>query len=68
MSGPLDIMRALRLYGPMNARELADETCDSSGSVARYMAKLLARGAAVRIDGQRGRGTKAIYALTEQHP
>lgn len=56
------ILRALA-ERPMTARELADATLDHTGSVARYMSKLIETGRAKRIDGASGRGKKAVYAI-----
>ena len=62
MSGPNACLNALR-RGPKTALELAELTCDNSGSVARTMNGLIADGRAIRIDGCSGRGRKALYAL-----
>lgn len=64
MSGALDILRALR-NGPMTNAELQEATYDHCGSVARYCAELIYSGRVVRIDGKRGRGSRAIYALAK---
>jgi predicted HTH transcriptional regulator len=64
LSGPREIMRALR-SGPMTNAQLQEATCDHSGSISRYMAALIKRGKARRVDGQTGRGTRAIYGLVE---
>ncbi|MFL5900933.1 MAG: hypothetical protein ACJ75S_07005 [Solirubrobacterales bacterium] len=65
MSGPLDILRALR-NGPLTNAQLQELTCDHSGSIARYMARLIATKRARRIDGAKGRGRPAVYALPEE--
>lgn len=57
------ILRELK-RGPMTNAQLAEATDDHSGSVARYCAELIRSGRVARVDGARGRGTKAIYALT----
>ena len=56
------ILRRLR-EGPATNAELQDAVDDHSASVARTMAKLIAKGKALRIDGQSGRGRPATYAL-----
>lgn len=51
--------------GPATNAELQDACCDHSAGVARTMAKLIADGRAVRVDGRSGRGRPATYALPE---
>jgi hypothetical protein len=60
----MDILRVLR-NGPANNAELQEATCDHAGSIARYCAKLIADGRIVRIDGKRGRGSRAVYAIAK---
>ena len=62
MSGQRDIVRALKA-GPMTNAQLQEATCDHSGSISRYMAKLIREGRARRVDGAQGRGHPAIYEL-----
>lgn len=64
MSGPRALLLALR-KGPQTNSQLGVATCDHSGSVARTMSKLIHSGRAKRIDGNSGRGSIAIYALTD---
>ena len=52
--------------GPATNRDLQAVTSNYwSGGIARTMAQLIANGRAVRIDGKRGRGKPATYALRE---
>ena len=62
MSGTRDIIRALRC-GPKTNAELQELTYDHAGSISRYAARLIEMGTVIRIDGSKGRGTKATYAL-----
>jgi predicted transcriptional regulator len=63
MSGQADILLALE-SGPKTNAELQEATCDHCGSIGRYAAKLIASGRVIRVDGARGRGSKAVYALS----
>ena len=65
MSGTRAILAALR-DGPKTNRELQDLTCDHSGSVARNCVQLRDLGLVIRVDGNQGRGTRAIYALADK--
>ncbi len=51
--------------GPATNAELCEAACEHGGAVARTMVKLASTGVVRRIDGASGRGTKAVYALTE---
>jgi len=66
MSGPKDLIVALRMNGPLTNARLAEITCDHGGSVARTMAQLIKAGRAKRVDAGRGRGSIAIYQLIDR--
>ena len=59
-----DIIQRLQ-EGPATNRELAELGADHGASISRTMAKLIDEGIARRIDGGSGRGSVALYALTE---
>lgn len=61
------ILRRLA-QGPATNAELQDATEDHAGSVARDCAKLIRDGRVKRIDGGRGRGSRAVYALSIDAP
>lgn len=63
MSGAA-ILRSLR-HGPATNAELQEACCDHGGGIARDAAALIHAGRVRRIDGKKGRGTIAVYALTE---
>lgn len=62
MASRSQILRLLRTR-PRTNRELQELCVDHGGGIARTMSRLIHDGLADRIDGQAGRGTKALYAL-----
>lgn len=58
------ILNRLR-HGPASNAELQDAVIDHSGGIARDASKLIQDGRVRRIDGGSGRGSRAIYALSE---
>ena len=54
--------------GPATAEELAEYCSEPTGRVARTMAGLITAGKARRIDGRKGRGYRATYALAIPKP
>lgn len=64
MSRHLILSRLRR--GPATNEQLQEIACDHSGGIARTMSKLMHQGLAHRIDGKRGRGTRALYAIKDE--
>lgn len=62
MAQQAHLLRLLAARPRTNA-ELQELCVDHGGAIARDMAKLIRRGDARRIDGGKGRGSRAIYAI-----
>jgi hypothetical protein len=65
---PLSVRRAiidLMVDGPTTTAHIAQEMFTTSRDIARTMGELIASGWVERVDGRKGRGTVATYALTK---